>query len=401
MNKINLFKEHIPFKFYFIIIASINLWSFSWINLKYFQIIHLLIIIYFIATCFKKRQISPIKKNLNNQVLSLMLLPLLSIYSCYVLHQQSIISSLIVYRMHLGWLLYFVLLYNNITIKQLHKLIIYIGLTYCIINIIQQITFPLAPFGDRTIGSAYSALWEAGVEKRFGFYRFGINGTIYAVFGLIIYLYDSNFQNLKKTYILFFILGIIACGNRQTIFSTAIAVTLLFAKHKQIKTRTIIFAFLLITLFFIIILSHHIINIQNNLAEEVENTRLFSYIYYWQEYISNNISILFGNGVAHKSSDYGQMINYYENKQAILQDTGILWPLYLWGAIYIFVYIITLFKLFLSKNIPTYIKCFILTIIIPLPVFFPLWEFDGMCFQALFFYTSNLHLYESKLLQAA
>ena len=89
-----------------------NLWSFSWVDLKTFQYIHLLIIIFFLITLLKKR----IEKNstiFSHWILLFMVLPLLSVPACKILNNQPIIDSLIVYRMHLGWLMYFVLSIKN------------------------------------------------------------------------------------------------------------------------------------------------------------------------------------------------------------------------------------------------------------------------------------------------
>lgn len=96
----------VPLWLYFISIATINFFSLSYFDLKIYQYVHLLIIVFFIYQIFLKYDKYP--KNLNSiYVLALLITPLFSVYSGYVLRGLPISDSLIVYRMHLGWLVFF------------------------------------------------------------------------------------------------------------------------------------------------------------------------------------------------------------------------------------------------------------------------------------------------------
>ena len=145
----------------FILIASINFWSFSWLDLKIYQYIHLIVLAYILFVVLKKCRVKIPDCIHCKEVFLMMVLPLLSVYSCYILHGQSITSSLIVYRMHLGWLLYFVLWYKKVTELTIYKVILFIAVGYSLLTIIQQVTYPFAPFGDRTLGTA-QALYRGG-----------------------------------------------------------------------------------------------------------------------------------------------------------------------------------------------------------------------------------------------
>lgn len=220
-----------------------NLWSFSWVDLKTFQYIHLLIIIFFLITLLKKR----IEKNstiFSHWILLFMVLPLLSVPACKILNNQPIIDSLIVYRMHLGWLMYFVLSIKKTTEKQLVYVVVCMGLIYAFIVLLQQITYPFAPFGERTLGTAYANRFEDGVERRFGFYRFAVGGYVFAVFALLLYFAHQWRTNKIIVILLFF--SIIATGNRQTIVSTLIAIVCYYILNVRTRKKYFYISILLI-----------------------------------------------------------------------------------------------------------------------------------------------------------
>lgn len=168
-----------------------------------------------------------------------MVLPLLSVPACKILNNQPIIDSLIVYRMHLGWLMYFVLSIKKTTEKQLVYVVVCMGLIYAFIVLLQQITYPFAPFGERTLGTAYANRFEDGVERRFGFYRFAVGGYVFAVFALLLYFAHQWRTNKIIVILLFF--SIIATGNRQTIVSTLIAIVCYYILN--VRTRKNIFIY--------------------------------------------------------------------------------------------------------------------------------------------------------------
>lgn len=134
-----------------------------------------------------------------------------------------------------------------------------------------------------------------------------------------------------------------------------------------------------------------------DVQDDYEEGRSFSYAYYSQEYLSNWMSILFGNGLGHKSSIYGNTIEYFEGKRVILADIGILGTLYYWGAIYVFTYIVLLLRLFFSKWLATSYKSYIVYIFLRLLVITPLWEFAGMVEQGLFVYLCFANINKNKL----
>lgn len=394
----SLNSERVPTWLFFTIIFSINLWALVWFDLKYYQYIHILIMIFFIWNIFIN-----IHNRLNQCfsktfVIALLLLPLPSVYSCSVLHNQSITASLIVWRMHLGWLLYFILWYKKVSEQQCIKIIYYIGITYALITLGQQITYPFAPFGARTIGAVYTENVTGGlVEIRLGLYRFMVGGLPYAVAALFICLAKKVYYKHINLLILCLIIGIIGCGNRQTMVSVFIAYCYYVLYRNNVKYK-IIYAILIgCFVLFLYFFRETLLGSLANVSEDLEMGRSFSYIYYFNEYISNPLSIFFGNGVGHESSTYGSEAIYFNNRQVIISDIGMLQTLYYWGILYVLTYFIAIFRFLKNKYLDIHIKAIMLAPILVSWISTPLWEFGNMICQALLFYYCDINIKNNKL----
>lgn len=393
-------KEKIPNWLFYITIFSTNLWALSWFDLKIYQIFHLTIMIFLVWNIFKYN-----KKKENYQyfsklsVIALCLLPLLSVYSCEVLHGQSIIASLTVWRMHLGWLLYFVLYYKKINEQQCIKIICYIGIIYALITLLQQITYPFAPFGERTVGSKYAeVLFDGIVEKRMGFYRFGVGGLEYATAALFICIAQKFSNKHRKFIILCLALGIIACGNRQTMASVFVAYCYYILYRNNVKHKLLYIIFISSIIFILYSYRTTLFGSLTNVAEDLETGRSFSYIYYFNEYISSSLSIICGNGVGHASSSYGSETIYFNNKMVVLADIGMLGTLYYWGLIYVLTYILAIIRFLQNKYLDIHIKAIMLAPLLVSWISTPLWEFNGFLCQALLFYYADINIKNNKSL---
>lgn len=396
MRMLLLNGERMPTWLLFTTAFSINLWALVWFDLKFYQYIHLLIMAFFIWN---------IIINIHNRldqcfskpfVIALLLLPLLSVFSCKVLHNQSITASLMIWRMHLGWLLYFILWYKKVNEQQCIKIICCIGIIYALITLGQQVTFPFAPFGTRTIGSGYENLTGGIVEKRLGFYRFMVGGLSYAIAAFFICLAKKVHYKHLNLLTLCLIIGIIACGNRQTMASVFIAYCYYILYRNNVRYRIVYV--LLIGCVVLVLYSFRdaLFGSLANVSEDLESGRSFSYIYYFNEYISNPLSIFFGNGVGHESSAYGRDTIYFDNNRVILSDIGMMGTLYYWGILYVLTYFIAVFRFLKNKYLDIHIKAIMLAPILVSWISTPLWEFGGMISQALLFYYCDINIRNNK-----
>lgn len=390
----------VPFWLLFSLIFANSLWNLSWFNLKFYQIFHLIIMTFFIWNILKYKKGLLENAYSKQYVILLLLLPLLSVYSCKVLHEQSISASLMLWRMHLGWLLYFVLWKKKITEQQIVKVIFYIALCYTIISLVQQITYPIAPFGSRTVGSRYTEiLFDGTVEKRLGLYRFGIGGVEYAkatVFIVIAYKCGILYKNYKFLVFLL-IISIISTGSRQTMASVFAAYCYYLIYKNNVKYKIGYIILISCIILFLYSFRETLFGSLSNVSEDLESGRSFSYIYYFNDYISSNLSIICGNGVGHESSTYGSEDIYFNDNRVILADIGMMGTLYYWGAIYVFVYFIAIIRFLRNKYLDTHLKAIMLAPILIAWIGTPLWEFKGMIFQALLFYYCDINIKNNKL----
>lgn len=387
--EVSFFKAKIDKALLFFLIASTNLFDISGVDLKIFQYVHLLIMGWLLwYTCSNKLSVP---RGFHPwQVLMLMLLPLLSVYSCQVIHGQTFSLSLIVYRMHLGWLVYFYLSQKNIPLPVIVKTVFVVGISYALITLIQQVTYPFAPFGSRTVGSSYDSDKMGGVEIRMGFWRFMVGGMYYAVISLFFCVKDR--LSHKKLVVFILALSIVASGNRQTMFSvfSAIIVYLLFSRN--VKHKWAIAFFICLGCIFLYTFADVIFGRLLDVGGDFEEGRMPSYLFFWNEITHSPMSFLMGNGLANSASLYGQEKYYYDNFPVTPSDIGIVGTMYFWGFIYVLVYLVSVIRFLFNRKLDVFYKSILLSFLICCPIARFLWEFDGFMLQGVLFYLCDRNI---------
>ena len=381
----------------FFIVASTNFFQYAGVDLKIFQFIHLAIFASLIyVSLFSKRAINPTYET--TPIKLMLILPLLSMWSCNVINGQSYILSLIVYRMHLGWLLFFYLSKKSIPLGKIYKTVFVVGLIYAIITLTQQITYPFAPFGERTVGTAYTDQIAGGVERRMGFYRFMVGGLYYGVFAFFFVL-DSTHIRKRKMLLILLALGIVACGNRQTMFSVFVSMVYYYLFSRNVKNKSLIFIGIIIVSLFVYLFADAIFGRLMNVSSDMEDGRMPSYLFYWGQIIQSPLTILFGNGLPNAASEYGMRIDRFENHSVTPSDIGIVGTMYYWGVLYCLVYFFYAVKWLFNKNLSTVYKAIILSFLICSPIGAFLWEINGFMLQGLLFYLCNADVYYNKYIK--
>lgn len=378
------------------IIASTNFFSYSKVDLKTFQYIHLIVFALILYATFFRRINDKAKYGYHyKSIIVLTLLPLLSLYSCYVINGQSYAQSLIIYRMHLGWLIYFYLWNHKIPYDQILKTIFIVGSLYMIITLIQQITYPNAPFGERTIGTDYSENWSGGVERRMGFYRFAVDGAYYGV--LTFFFIINNKVKHKKILFVLLALSIVATGNRQTFFSVFVAMCFYYLFTNNIKYKS--FIIILIGLFslFIYMFADQIFGNLLHIQNDFDESRMPSYIFYWNEICKSPLTLLFGNGLPNSGSLYGQRIDMYGNFHVTPSDIGLVGTMYYWGVLYVLFYLVFAIRWLFNKDLSVVYKAIILSFLISSPIGSFLWEISGFLLQGILFYLCDVNARDNKL----
>ena len=382
---------------FFILLCMTNFYSCIYFDLKIYQHIHLVILLFFIHTtlkCYFSAELLHKK-----YILAMVLLPLGSIISAQILHNQSCTDTLVVHRMHLGWLIYFLMAKFKYTSKDIFKALFVFSVIYSIINLTQQWTFPLAPFGVRTIGSHFSSnLLDGEIEKRFGMLRFGIEGSEFVV--LTLFLLIRNRRKNQLLYTILLLSAIMGFGSRVSFFSSVLGLCLIGFSYTQTKLKFIYIGAITILIVVIVLFWTNIFGDLGNVQDNFEDSRLTSYTYFWKEYISHPLSILMGNGVPHGSSKYALegVVTYVGTEKAILSDVGILRTMYFWGGIYTFVFLLLMTKLLFNRYLKIELKAIIIVLFINIWVYCPLWEIGNMIYMGLFIYLCDISIKEKKQL---
>lgn len=385
-------KRHIDWTLFWFIILSINLFRFIGFDLRIYQYIHLIIFFNLLwVTFFKHRNY--INSFHYKSIFLITFLPLLSIYSCYIINGQSYFTSLTIFRMHLGWLIYFYLWYKKLSSETVLYTILLVGLIYVAITLIQQITYPFAPFGGRTIGSNYSENFSGGVERRMGFYRFAVGGLYYGILAFFIVL--ANKLRHRKVLLLLLAVGIVASGNRQTMFSVFISVIYYYMFDKHIRYRGMIMFLMVLMGGFLYVFSDSIFGRLSNVGEDLEAGRMPSFIFYTEKILQSPLSFYLGNGLP-GSSEYGRRIDVYEGLLVTPSDIGIVGTAYYWGVLYVGIYLFFMFRWMMNKHLSTLYKAMVLSFLICSPIASFLFEIEGFLLQGILFYLCDLDIYSKK-----
>lgn len=266
------------------------------------------------------------------------------------------------------------------------------GLVFMTIALVQQITYPFAPFGSRTIGTAYETEFLGGVERRFGFYRFGIGGSYYLF--LLILLVVSEKIVVKKALVPLLFLAALPVGSRGYLLGVTVGGSLYYLRKQKLYKK--IFYLLAVMVSFLVIYEFvdRLIGDFDKVTTDFNEGRLNSYTYYWIESTKNYLSFFGGNGVEH-GKFYDKI--YYMGQRVFLSDIGLLGTLYRWGALYVSFFLLYMVRLLMNKNLDYNYKCFVAGVFASIWVNNFLWEIGSFTFLGMFAYLCETNIRLNKL----
>lgn len=379
----------------FVLLVSIELWSLNTIDLLLWKMLQIPIIIWLVLYFIYVPNRFSNNMHFRGVVFLFMLLPILSIYPCAVYNNQSVDLSFIVLRRNLFWLFYFVLHYMKFEKKDVFKFLIFIAFIYVIIQIIQQLTFPVFYF------SRIYDFREKGIDTRLGFYRFSISGLSFTV--LVLYYYIDKFVTLRRAKDLFraFVMGVgvFLCLTRQIIGATLFCIMISGIIGSKNKRNVVFFIISLFSIYIIFLFRDAIFGEMVKLtAEQIDdNIRYLTYDYFLNHW-NHWTCFVFGNGIAHDTSSYGKMLEYLSRVNGMfLNDIGIVGILYQFGIIYVLVFLwLYLYKLVkLFKYIDLYLKLYIISSFLIIPMIFPFWDGIDFVFFSLLLYLIDLSIVQN------
>lgn len=378
-----------------------NFWSFTGLELKIYQYAHLVVLAYFVYVVLVGRNSVEIPKGTHSLWMILLLLtPLLSVYSGHILLGRHISDSLIVYRMHLGFMLYFVLWYKQVTMKQLMSVFMILGFGYAFLTIAQQVTFPFAPFGMRAGASGYVSDHGGEVERRLGFYRFEIMGVLCAiVLSVMVFTKEIKLPMWQKA-ILF--VSLVASGNRRVIGISGLAMGLCWFLNNKSYKRFLYLALALVVFWLIYTFRFELFGSLANWSEDLEDGRGHSYEYYLSVALSDPMATWMGWGLPHEGDGSRNIFEtYIDGKPVVLADIGLVACFFYWGIFYVISLVGLFLSLALNKNLDGALKSVAIGILAFLWIYFISWEMNGTSFIAMFAYACDLSIANKRKLNLA
>lgn len=288
-----------------------------------------------------------------------------SVIGGFLIFGNSPIGSAIERLNHTFIFIYFILHFKQVQEAHLIKVMLVLTVIITSILLIQQFTFPFALFG---LGDAQDP--NPTIEIRNGLIRYRIGSHTFLLLTAFFY-WDKLSKQIKATSIIAFgiaILGIYLLLTKQLIATTIITIFISIFLIRNNKIKTIVFCLLVILciLGFIykdILFSEMLDNAKDQASKD--DIRVLSAYFFLDKIFSNPIGFIFGNGYTPLLQQWGEKYGYWAT------DVGFIGEIFLYGIIYISVYIQILWKVYkYKKYLPLYIKMYIIsTLFISIMIF--------------------------------
>lgn len=314
------------------------------------------------------------------------LYPLLTAVVCYIYHGQTIMQSFVALLPDWFISIYFLLIIFKIPPRKIVQLIVVCALIRTGLTLIEQFTYPNVPFAFRMDDyDEFNNFKE--VEVRGGFYRYLISDAYFLPLFSAIYSLIKFTSNKSLKYLVIFLVscfGIYMDQTRQILASLALCICLIpiiDSKNSKIK-YFFIFVFLvgLVVSNFDLLFGESVSKTRDEVNES--NIRVASYIYYFDN-LGDIITSLFGNGLSYPKSSYGTEIANLQDFGLFTVDIGIVGALYILGYVFIAVFICYYLFVLIRKwrYIDSYLKVFLISVIVNIPLIFPLYNATLPCFE--------------------
>jgi hypothetical protein len=304
---------------------------------------------------------SPVKAGFKYHIIFIFIGTFLSAFMAKVFHSQDMSITVYQQRAIYFLLFYFLLHYLLPNPRDLEKMIMVIGLLFCLVYIVQTKIYP-------------TLITDAMIFRDRGTLRIFMPGGVFMVLA-----YYLSFKRIfeKFNWLPFSILiltGIVALllAGRQLIISLLLISFVNILIDKRIKNKlALIFLFVVVisaASFFMRDTINDMISVSQKHSQEGENYIRFRAVkYFLFEFPNNKLSYIFGNGTPSERSVYGiSLEKFTEFYGFYMSDIGIIGTYFKYGSIFVIAVLAIFIKILFSKlnsNI-IYIKNFIVSTII-------------------------------------
>ena len=299
--------------------------------------------------------------------------------SAYVYHNQPYYLSFYSARFALYFGLYSFLHQYKFDPDYVLKVIMFFGLVWATIMVVQSFTFPKMLFAEKLL-ETYEYLERA----RGTIIRVNLKDVRFGVLALVVLVNrysTSRALNLYSGFLLVFLISaIIRTGTRQIIFSCFVLSVLLYfnADRRKKSSRYAWFGLIVLPMSFALayLVTINLGSLEllaSSLKDDLTSSNIrylagvFYLFEYWPSY-SPYVAYILGNGIEHGQSEYGREIidKHWQTLHFYREDVGIIGAYSKFGLLYVISYFTLFYRLIKMKSLPQnlYIRYFIIFLLI-------------------------------------
>ena len=345
------------------------------------------------------------KQNFRYFVMVLAFLPFLSVFYSYSEYDQPVLDGIKGTLPSLLWLSYFVLHRLKLKENSFLKAMLYIAVFILLVQVIQQFTYPHIWFGGRNVENLTAN--QELAEKRNGLWRFqiGVNGIFTAV--CLFYYWCKMRRKMKIPYpviVALMIVSIYLTLTRQIIFSAVLTLLLsFFISRKNMKIWPLLAGLILVGVISMYwdVLFESFQKLTTSDIGSKNYIRFLSANYFWTETFSSAKTAILGHGTAISGDFLSLKTKLAEDYQFHVSDVGFIGIMWTFGVPYVMVCYALLIYVFAKYRhyIPMYISLFIIFMIVPSAMIFPMNSPIKYMLWSFLLYICDRHINRTKRLR--
>lgn len=393
--------------FAFLIVVT-NCFAYKYWNIQSY--VYLPFYVFFIIVIMKHQVILHVKRNemkFSKLVKAMIVVPFLSFISYFCNGDTGWMSHptmVITMCGSLTFMLYFVLHALKVNEQTIMSVVFLAAFCILFIQLFQQIFPSHAVFGVKTDFSEEAETLSVTdfIEVRNGFFRYRISGVLFTIMAMCYAWQKVLKKHSIKNIVLFlvFAFSMYLFLTRQYMIAAvgmcAFSVFLIGKSSFASKLKYLIpIALLLFVLYMFsdALFGSLLEDTQKQTDNAESDIRTLAFAYYWNEIISNNLTMFLGAGANSSSAAYASKYSMF------WIDIGLIGQWFVWGIGAILSYTVLLYKLFLKKkyDVAPWVRFMAFTTFVTSFLIYPYRSPDEFMSWSMALYVADLHISHSPL----
>lgn len=339
------------------------------------------------------------------EILFLIILPFLSIINSSIEYSQPINRSFTVLLSQFVWVIYFLLHRYKVQENSILKVLFYLSICIFLIQVVQQFTYPVAPFGTMSEDAMVEKGMSEAAEQRNGLWRFRVHQNAFYTAPLLFFIWcrlRQKFSAKMIVWIAILLASVYLTLTRQVMVACILAILLSMIMGKKKINLKLLFVSLLLFAglyaYYDVLFSSLAEQTQNDVDDD--NVRLLAASVLWGESIKSPLVFLFGYGLPDGTSAYAiHMFKLRTFFGIYTSDVGVVGQIFERGFLYVFLCYYVLYKVFfkLKNIIPLYIRMFVIFTGVMSVMIFPCMTPAQNIVWVMLLYVCDLHINKSPL----